>query len=210
MVGGSLLLAQDPATPLRNPAKQDHTPLSAIEHVPRPAHYTPMTPTEKLVYNLQRSVDGGALFRTAFSAGVEQAIDTPEPWSNGIDGYAIRYTSLIGFRLAKHTIMSGAEMVLKDDPRDIPTESTTFWGRTKEAIVNTYRIRKDDGGITFNIPRVIGAYGAGFVSSTWQPLGYNTAGDALVSGTYTLGLDAATGVFFEFWPDIKRKVFRTK
>jgi hypothetical protein len=203
-------LTAQQTTPPSLPPRDVDSPLTAIEPLPSRSRYIPMMPVEKLVYNVERTFDGGSLFRTGLAAGIDQAMDNPDPWPNGVDGYGIRYTSKIGHRLVKHVIMSGVQIALKQDPRHIPTESTTVWGRTKEAILNTYRIYNDGGGMTFNYSRLVGAYGSAFVSRTWQPRGYNTAGDALVSGTITLGLDAGMSVFYEFWPDLKRLVFRTK
>lgn len=184
--------------------------LTAID-LPPASSYAPLTPAEKLTFAIQRTFDRGSLARTVFASGVDTLTDTPEPWPSGMEGFGMRLGSKLGHRMAKHAIMAGVQTVMHDDPRRIPTTATGFWPRTRQAFLNTYRIRHDDGVRThFNYSRLAGAYGAGFVSRTWHPDGYRSAGDSLVNGTFTLGVDGAMSVIWEFWPDMKKKMLRRR
>lgn len=173
----------------------------------KPVPYKPMSPGGKLVYRLKRSVDPGTLLRTALMSGITLAANTPDGWQGNIGGYGIRFASSMGSRLTEQVLMAGFEAALHQDPRPIPVRAVGVWPRTGQAILNTFRTRKDDGvTVEPNYARFLAAYGTGFVSRTWYPPGYRSSGDALVAGTMSLGLDAGLSVFYEFWPDIKHKV----
>jgi len=66
----------------------------------------------------------------------------------------------------------------------------------------------DSGGRVFNYSEVGSSYGASFVANSWFPANSNGAGDAFQRGTIGLGLNTASNVVKEFWPDIRQKVFR--
>lgn len=181
--------------------------VTAIQPVPPPAVYEPMGAGSKLMYHLKRSVDLGTLSRTGLMAGFTLAAHTPDGWQGNLGGYGIRFASSMGSRLTEQVLRAGFETVLREDPRLIPVTAHGFLARTEQAIVNTFRIKKDDGvTIEPNYSRFLAAYGTGFVSRSWYPPGYRSSGDALVAGTISLGLDAGLSVFYEFWPDIQHKV----
>ena len=68
--------------------------------------------------------------------------------------------------------------------------------------------RTDGGGKTFAAWRVAGNYGGQFVSNAWRPERQTGVGDTMIRGTVSMGFDAASNVFKEFWPDIRRRVFK--
>jgi len=178
--------------------------------VPPPDSFTPMTVVEKYQHNFYRTFDANATIRTLATTSLDLALDNPEGWPGGFEGYGIRYASKTGRRLSKRMIMSTVQATLGHDPRRLPTTSETIWGRAGQAFLNTYRSRTDSGGVTFNYSRLLGAYGAGFISRSWHPPGARHSSDAWINGTTTMAIDGATAIFWEFWPDIKKKIFRRR
>jgi hypothetical protein len=193
--------ADAPTRPERRPILPTVPPLSA---------FVPMTPMEKYQHNLYRTFDANAMVRTTFTTGLDLAFDNPPDWPGGVEGFGIRFASKTGRRLNKRMIMSTVQATLGHDPRRLPTTADGFWGRAREAFLNTYRSRTDSGGVSFNYSRLLGAYGAGFISRSWQPPGRRSSRHAWMNGTSTMLMDGAGAIFWEFLPDIKKKVLRRR
>jgi hypothetical protein len=75
-------------------------------------------------------------------------------------------------------------------------------------MASTLVSRTDGGGTAPSIWRFTGYYGAQFISNTWRPERQRKTSDTLMRGTFSIGYAMATNVVKEFWPDIKRIVFR--
>lgn len=183
---------------------------SILPTVPPPSSYVPMSVAEKYRHNFYRTFDANAMIRTTVSTGIDLALDNPEGWTGGFEGYGVRFASKTGRRLSKRMLMSTVQATLGHDPRRIPTTADGFWGRAGQAFLNTYRSRTDSGGVSFNYSRVVGAYGAGFISRSWHPPGVRSSRDAWMTGTTTMVIDGASSILWEFLPDIKRKLFRRR
>ena len=67
-------------------------------------------------------------------------------------------------------------------------------------------ITKDSGGTTFNYSEWLGNASAVAISNAYYP-DSRTAGDNAEKLIEQVGIDAASQVLKEFWPDIKRKLF---
>jgi hypothetical protein len=102
------------------------------------------------------------------------------------------------------------DTALHQDPRYFRSTQTGFWRRTGHAFRGTILTRTDKGGETLSTWRLGSAYGAAFLSNQWYPDRLNTVGLGFAEGTLQLGFDLTGNLLSEFWPDIKRKVFRRK
>jgi hypothetical protein len=78
----------------------------------------------------------------------------------------------------------------------------------RHALAHTVITRNDSGGREFAVWRFAGNYGAQFVSNAWRPERYTGVSDTLGRGTVSIGYDAASNLFKEFWPDIRKHVLR--
>lgn len=190
------------------PVRPERRPV--LPTVPPLAEFRPMTVAEKYQHNLHRTFDSNAMIRTTVTSAMDLALDNPEGWPGGLEGYGIRFASKTGRRLNKRMIMSTVQAAMGHDPRRLPVTAEGFWGRAGQAFLNTYRSRTDHGGVSFNYSRLLGAYGAGFISRSWHPAGVRSSRDGWMNGTTTMLIDGGSAVFWEFWPDIKRKVFRRR
>jgi hypothetical protein len=61
-------------------------------------------------------------------------------------------------------------------------------------------------GTRHNYTGIASAFGAAYISRQWLPDSYHNWSDYLSSFVMSLGFDAAKNIFYEFWPDIKRKL----
>jgi hypothetical protein len=148
--------------------------------------------------------------KSAFTAGVNQWANDPPEWEQGMKGYGRRYGHKLLNRGVENAIAFSVATALRQDPRYFYSSKRGFWPRTKHAVVHTFLTRTDSGGTTFSAWRFAGNYGASFVSNSWRPDRINNVSHALERGTISIGFDVGANIFKEFWPDIKRRVFKRR
>jgi hypothetical protein len=170
--------------------------------------YVPLSDSEKAKVFGQRIIALKSLAKSAFTAAVNQADDSPREWEQNLGGYVRRYSHKLGTRAVKSGIGLLVAMPLQQDPRYFHSDATGVWHRTADAVTNTFLTRTDSGSRSLSLWRITGNYGAQFVSNTWRPDQEAHVSDTLKRATISMGLDAVTNVFKEFWPDIRKHVFR--
>jgi hypothetical protein len=69
-----------------------------------------------------------------------------------------------------------------------PCECSGFGRRVEHALLETFTDRRADGGRALSVPRIAGAYAAGFAPLAWER--DRNAGDAAVGATLSLGFSA--------------------
>jgi len=172
------------------------------------APYEPLGANEKAYLFGYRNVEATAWVKSAVTAGIAQWTDTPTEWGQGMEGYGKRYGHRVANRAVETAIGLGVALALREDARYFRRPTGTVKQRIVNAISQTVVTRTDGGAKTFPAWRLAGDYGGQFVTNLWRPDRETGAGDTMLRGTISLGYDAASNVFKEFWPDIRRKVFR--
>ncbi len=104
----------------------------------------------------------------------------------------------------------GLDSALHEDPRYFRSAGGGFWHRAGHALRGTILTHTDSGTETLSIWRFGSAYGAAYLSNQWYPGRLNTVGLGFAEGSLQLGFDFASNLGAEFWPDLKRKILRTK
>jgi hypothetical protein len=102
------------------------------------------------------------------------------------------------------------DSTLHEDPRYFRSGSGSFLRRAGHAFRGTILTHTDHGTETLSFWRFGSAYGAAYLSNQWYPARLNTVGLGFSEGSLRLGFDLASNLASEFWPDIKRMVFRRK
>ena len=168
----------------------------------------PLNPTEKAAERVKRMVNPVTMVYSVAGAGIGLWRDEPPEWGQGAAGLGRRFAASQGWKITQNSLALGFDTALGLDPRFHPSRETRIWPRLRSAVLQTVVAYTDSGGRSFNYSQVGSSYGASFVANSWFPASSNTAGDALQRGTIGLGLNTASNVMKEFWPDIRRKVFR--
>jgi hypothetical protein len=171
----------------------------------------PQSPKEKFVTATEDSFDYSALVIPAALAGYSMAIkDTPE-FHQGAIGYG-RYLwhSFADQSIENYTVEFVVPTLTHEDIRYYTLGKGGFFKRTGYALSRTVITRSDAGTSTFNYSEVVGAGMAASISNLYYPTPERTFGNTAQKWSINVGIDAATFVFKEFWPDINRKVFHTK
>jgi hypothetical protein len=178
--------------------------------LPAPPGYRPMTAIEKFNFHLSRPFQPFRLAQVGLGAAILQWRDVPEEWELGASGYGKRFAATHGFVFSRHIMASMLDIPLRLEPRYIRSTEKNPKARLMHAIKSTFFSRRDQGGWFPAVDRIGSNYGASFLATWWLPESRGTPGDAARRGTTKTLVDLGNTVFAEFWPDIKRKMFRKK
>ncbi len=176
-----------------------------IEPVP-----TPLDWQGKLAFHAQSTYEPLALAGFAAYAGFLQEINSPTEWGQGAGAYGKRFGSTLAWSGIHSTLAFGLDTALHQDPRYFRSLRTGFWRRSAHALRGTILTRTDSGSETVSTWRIGSAYGAAFLSNTWYPARLDTVRYGFETGSASLAFGFAGNLAAEFWPDVKRKVFRGK
>jgi hypothetical protein len=176
--------------------------ISDVNHVP------PLTRKQKFKVVARSSFDWVEYPWNASLAAISQAENSEPGYGQGWAAYGKRFGSAFGDGTIEN-FWTGAILpsVLNQDPRFYQLGEGGFWHRTGYAVSRIFVTRTDSGHKTFNSSEILGAaIAAGISTYTYHPRSDRTLSNtASVWGTQ-IGLDTATIVVKEFWPDIHRKI----
>ena len=170
--------------------------------------FIPMSPGDKVRYNLVNAVRPTDFFQTALGSGIAQWRDAPYEWGQGWDQYGRRYGARFAQHLTKRVIMMSIQAMDGEDPRRIRSEHAGLWPRTKDALKFTFVAQRDDGTRGFAYSRVVSSYAGGFISRQWHPRRLHTFPAGVAAGSISVGVETGMNVLNEFMPDILRKLRR--
>lgn len=168
----------------------------------------PDTWQSKLNFHASTAYSPLSLAGTAAYTGFLQGIDFPREWGQGAQGYGKRLGSELAYAGVRNVMGFALDTTLHEDPRYYRSNATGFWRRTKHAFRGTILTHTDAGGETFAWWRFGSAYGATYISNQWYPDRVNTVALDLTQGSTQIGFDFLANFGAEFWPDVRKKVFR--
>jgi len=168
----------------------------------------PLDVMGKLDFHTKAAFGPLALAGDAAYAGILQADASPTEWGGGSKAYGKRVASVVAWSGIHGALAFGLDSTLHQDPRYYRSGGGGFWRRAGHALRGTLLTRTDSGGETLSTWRIGSDYGSAFLSDLWYPARLNTASHGFIHGSETLGFDLAANLGKEFWPDIRRKVFR--
>lgn len=199
------------ATSLPALAQKDMRVLPLPIESPRildPGTIVPLTAEEKVKLALRNSFGPRAFANRLLLAGINQWQDHPEEWGQGWDGYGKRFASRMGRLVARNAVQTSVDVALGTDPRYDRCDCAGFKSRIGHAWRRVLIARKDNGGEMIGVSRLAGAYVTPMITDQWYPDRLNTWSHKLESGTWFLGWRGVNNTIKEFWPEIKRTVFR--
>ena len=138
------------------------------------------------------------------------ALNKPKEYGPGWEGFGKRYGMRLTGVSTGNAIEAGLGAVWGEDPRYFRSPDRALGGRLKYVIKSTFMAPGRDGRWHVAYARHAGNIGNNFLSNTWRVESENGPDDAAVRCVWGITGKLGSNAFSEFWPDIKRMVFRKK
>jgi len=139
-----------------------------------------------------------ALGRMVFNAGVSTWTNSPEEWGTHWEGFGRRFASNLGKNGIRQVTSFGLDEALKYDSYFYRSKNKSVGARLKNALISPVTARDREGKRVIGIPRIAAAYTSSIIAvEAWYPDRYNWK-DGLITGTTSLGFNAAFNLFREF------------
>ena len=174
----------------------------------QPGSLPPISVTDKLRIHALRVITPDKWLGWAAYSGIQQLRNDPREWGQGATGYGRRVAANAGYTAVRNALGFGLDSALREDPRYYKSKRTGFKPRTAAALRQIFICRTDGGDEAFAVWRFGSAYGAGFIANAWMPKSASTISDAIINGTLSIAADGGANLFYEFWPDIRKRLWR--
>jgi hypothetical protein len=173
-------------------------------------HLPPQTVKEKFLTATDDSFDYSSIFVPAVVAGYSQATNAVPEFHQGAAGYG-RYFwhTFVDQTSENYFVEFIVPVITHEDTRYYTLGTGGFFKRSGYALSRAVITRNDAGRETFNISEVVGAGAAAGVSNLYYPQSQRTFGNTADRWGLNVGIDAASFMFREFWPDINHALFHT-
>ena len=172
------------------------------------AKLPPQSVKEKFITASQDSFDYSSLFLPAALAAYSQGTNATPEFHQGAAGYG-RYFwhSFVDQTSENYFVEFIGPALTHEDSRYYTLGRGGFLKRTGYSLSRAVVTRSDSGRPTFNASEIIGAGAAAGISNFYYPSPERTLGNTASKWGINVGVDAATFMFKEFWPDINRRFF---
>jgi hypothetical protein len=172
--------------------------------------FMPITVKQKFTIASKDSFDYPLVLLAGALAGYGQLVNQNPSFGQGVKGYAHRlWTGYTDQALGNLMTEGIYPSLLREDPRYFRKGTGSKWGRVGYAASRIFVTRTDAGGTRFNYSEWVGNATAVAISNAYYP-DNRTAVDNVTKLVEQCGIDAASQVLKEFWPDIKHKFFHGK
>jgi hypothetical protein len=209
LLSPTLLQSQTPSDPSTQPqpaeAKRIFGIVPNFRTSPTLQNYEPLTPKEKFKIAAQDAFDRGTVVLAAAFAGESQLTNADRSFGQGAEGYG-RYfiTSYAGFVIGDYMTEGVFPTLLHQDPRYFRKGTGGGLSRLGYACGQIFVTYGDNKKVQVNYSELVGNSVAVAISESYYP-NSRDASDAASSLGMQLGVDMASNVLKEFWPDIARK-----
>lgn len=179
--------------------------VSADQHLP------PQTVKDKFITASQDTFDYSAIVVPVGLAGFDLARNATPEFGHGGVGYG-RYFwhSLVDQTVENYMVEFVVPAATHEDTRYYTLGHGGFLKRTGYALSRTVITRSDSGKEVFNAGEVVGAGAGAGLSNLYYPSRERGLGNTGTQWGTSIGIDAATFVLKEFWPDINNALFHGK
>ncbi len=167
-------------------------------------NYKPLTAREKYKLAAQDAFDRGTFVLAAGSAGEGQLTNANRSFGQGVEGYAHYFvTSYADWAIGDYMTEAVFPSLLHQDPRYFRKGSGSALSRLGSAVGQIFWTHTDSGGRTFNFSEIGGNAAAVAISQAYYP-DNRSASNAGSKLALQVGVDMASNVVKEFYPEIRR------
>ena len=170
--------------------------------------YEPISPGEKFKIARLDSFDRGTVLLAAAFAGQSQLSNSNRAFGQGLRGYAQYFgAAYADFVIGNYMAEGIFPTILHHDPRYFRRGTGSGWSRAGYAVGQIFWTHNDSGRRQFNFSEIAGNSTAVAISMAYYPENRDVADGVSKLGSQ-LGVDMASNVLKEFWPDLERKFSR--
>lgn len=181
---------------------------ATIVQGPTAGPYSPITAEERGWWWLNSTLGPKSIGAGIITSAWFTARNKPEEWHGTWEGFGKR----LGSRQARvgisNTIEASLGAIWGEDPRYIRSEQKGFGRRAGHAFGSAFVAYRPSGRRMPAIARYLGIFASSFIANAWHPPSANNREDALERAGWAFGGRIVGNLFTEFWPEIRRKVFR--
>lgn len=164
---------------------------------------------EKLLTATDDSFDYSSVFVPAILAGYSMATDATPEFHQGAAGYARYFWHAAVDQTSENYMVEFVVPVMThEDTRYYTLGRGGLLKRTGYALSRAVITRSDSGNEVFNISEVVGAGASAGLSSLYYPSRECSFANTGTEWGLDIGIDAASFMAKEFWPDIHHRLFR--
>ena len=172
--------------------------------------FSPITAKQKMTIAAKDSFDWPVYITSGLFSTLYQLENQNPSFGQGMAGYGKRYATSYGDQMIGNMMTEGImPSLFREDPRYFRRGSGSTGSRLVYALTRIFVTKTDKGGRSFNFAEVLGNASATALSNTYYP-DTRTVSDNVEKLGIQLATDAFSQVAKEFWPDIKRKLFKKK
>jgi hypothetical protein len=166
-----------------------------------------LSPWDKFTLAANNSIAVSTIGASLVGAAYGQAVDSPEGYGQGGDGYAKRFGATMA-RAASNNMFGTflIASIMHEDPRFFVKRGLSFRQSVKYAAVRLVKTRSDDGKTVTNFAGLLGPLAGEALANTYYPEGSRGVGDAFVRYSADLGWAFAGHLMRQYWPDINKKL----
>ncbi len=140
-------------------------------------------------------------------AGFGQAIDSPEGYGQGADGYAKRFGAGMARAASENLFGTFAiASIMREDPRFYVRKNLSFGQTVKYSAVRLVFTRSDSGTRVVNYGGLLGPLAGEFLANTYYPEGNRDVSSALIRYAADLGWRFGGNMMRQYWPSINKKL----
>ncbi len=167
-----------------------------------------LSPKEKFAIARADTFDRGTIFLAAVFGAEGQRTNADPSFGQGMTGYAHYFgTSYGDVVIGNYMTEAIYPTLLHQDPRYFRRGIGSGWSRLGYAMGQIFTTHTDSNGTQFNYSEILGNSTAVAISEAYYPDNRNVS-DAATKLGLQIGVDMASNVLKEFWPDVNRMFSR--
>jgi hypothetical protein len=171
----------------------------------------PLTVRGKFWLATQDSVDYSSFIWAGMLAGQSMALKSYPELHQGVAGYGRYYWRAFADQASGSFFTEAiVPAVTHEDPRYYTLGHGGFLRRTGYALSRVVLTKTDSGGTSFNFSEIVGNAMEAGLSNAYYPPEERSLSNTAVNWASQLEAASINNIVREFWPDIRRRVFRQK
>src|SRR5262245_15019131 len=207
-LSGGTVRAQQREKPEAPEAKPPGPPEQNLRVIAAQAPYEPISGKQRIEWAALQTFGPESLMVGVWTAGLGTARNKPFEYGPHWEGFGKRYAMRFSGVAASNTIEAGLGALWGEDPRYVRNGNLPFKKRIGNVLLYSFASRNREGKLMPAYARYIAIPGNNFLANTWRVSSEATTSDALARTGYGVLAEISGNAWNEFWPDVRRKVFR--